>query len=52
MEEELEFIIESTKESMSNAINHLEKKLITHYINKISIILNFELSAITSCLIE
>jgi ribosome recycling factor len=28
MEEELEFIIESTKESMSNAINHLEKKLI------------------------
>ena len=28
MEEELEFIIESTQESMSNAINHLEKKLI------------------------
>ena len=28
MEEELEFIIESTKESMSNAISHLEKKLI------------------------
>ena len=28
MEEELEFIIESTKESMSSAISHLEKKLI------------------------
>ena len=39
---------------------YLEKKLIKHYINivmlyhlnKISMILNFELSAITSCLIE
>ena len=33
MEEELEFIIESTQESMSNAINHLEKKLINDSIS-------------------